>query len=235
MSDAGRSPAARRAAAGLVLCWCLAGAAPGLIAEPPSMPAGFEGVRLGMSAEDLAEARAAAAPFDVFGEPETATADRIEVYMEPELTSDFFQQATYTFARERLCAAQFLTSGPAADRTPLRARVLQGAVRKWGEDYARISYRQPEVPGVEAEVSDRPPGPGLHWSFEGAEVLLRFSARSEDEARPAASYLSLTIFDRECLPAPFRQWLEGISPVARKVGDEWFGELETEVSPPLFN
>lgn len=219
-------PGVTALAVGVVIgCWASPDAA-----KSQLMPASFEEVELGMSPERLVDARPDAVPFDVFGEPEAEIA--IESYVEIDLSSPFFEQVRYTFARDALCSAQFLRTGREAVSAELLARLLQGAVEKWGEGYTRIAYLEPEIPGLDRE---RRSNPGLLWKIDGSEILLRYAVHEDVEDTRHEPFADVTIFDRHCLPAPFRGWLSGISPASDAVPEEWFTELEAEVDSPLFN
>ncbi len=221
----------RHLAGGCILWAVIMGGANPPAASSQPMPVGFEAVALGMAADQLTEARPKAAPFDIFGEPEAPAADRMRSFLEMGLTSPFFTQVTYTFAHEALCSVQFLGTGSAVNGAELRARLLQGAVRKWGEGYSRITYRESEIPGLDRE---RRLSPGLLWKLDESEILLRYSVDepSEEQREP---FVDITIFDRRCLPPRFKGWLTGIAAVRDTAHDGWFTELEAEVSPPLFN
>lgn len=240
-------------AAMLALVFVACGSAP-IHADTGFMPKGFEKVRLGMTEEQLREARPGAGVFNIFDEPGQTLP--VELYSETLAPADAgFDNVNYSFFQKKLSLVQFnrRTLGREEFSAQL-PKFIQGAIQKWGAAYQKVVYGIPSFEHTEV-LSEEPveksvPGyqlAGLLWKVEGVDVLLAFTptstfsagqsaGRAEDASKArAGTKLTLMFFDRNLLyPQSARKFATEIKPADAREANDLFHDLNAKALPPLF-
>jgi hypothetical protein len=203
------------------------------------MPSMLKGVRLGMSVEELRRSRPSVELFEIFGEPEVQGNDPNPLYFEQLAKSPFFDTASYAFCALKLCKVTLSATGqgePFADR---EARILQGAMQKWGSSPEHLLSVGDKVAGVQVP---RYKVPALLWRPDSLRILLAFSSPPPAEGRQGPSAvqqppgIALSIFDPERLRQALRQDpYSSLVPVPPAEDARLFALLDRQVEPPLFD
>ncbi|MFY9826790.1 MAG: hypothetical protein WAM82_35880 [Thermoanaerobaculia bacterium] len=207
----------------------LAGSASAADAAANLLPKTLAGIALGMSEADFHKARPAAERFEIFGEPEVKGDDPNPWYTEPLKGDPFFDLTSYTFIAHRLCAVSLSALGQGEPFRIKQAKVLQGAVRKWGSGFERLW----QLPGSRGPKQAPAKQPALLWKLDSFRVLAKFS---DDRKSPKGrGDLSLAVMDLRCLPANVKQEMfSTLVPASDAGAAAAFKILEAQVEPPLF-
>jgi len=210
-----------------------------VLALASSFPEELKGLHFGMSVKELQAARPKASPFVLLGEPEPQRPGAPDLYVEEDPKAPFFDHLDYTFFAHRLCIVKLTAMAP-PDFETRRARILKGALAKWGEAASRVL----ETPAPLAREGKAPlvfpPVPGLRWTSEDTEILLTYTptateASGGSERNPRPSYVALVLLNRSCLPAAVKQdWDKAIAPADDAAHARLFAALKQAASPPLF-
>lgn len=210
------------------------------------MPRAFSKLRLGMSESEVRELRPDAAAFDIFGEPEQTTEDAPSLLIEFLNDDPFFDTVDFTFVQDRLCIVKWARIKQGSDFSAMRSRVLQGAIRKWGDGFERIV--QPWQLPESNEDDEAPPSkssdplPGIRWSADGTDILVSYTpseGASPDKAGNAVpvalpDLIQLSIFQRSCLGAMLEKIDRRIEVAGDDLPQDFFRDLKAQASGVLF-
>jgi hypothetical protein len=209
-----------------------------------AMPRGFEALRLGMTESELRELRPGAEPFDLFGEPEQKSDDSLNLYIESLTEDPFFDTVDFTFVRDRLCVVKWMLIGQPRDFAARRARLLQGAMQKWGGDFERVvldwGYDASEEEDTR-QVDLEKLLPGVRWARGAVEILIDYTP--SESTRPGANdrattqlpkLFRLSIYERSCLSPGFETSMKAMRPVPDDLSPGFFGDLRAEAAGVLF-
>jgi hypothetical protein len=210
-----------------------------------SMPRGFADVRLGISESKLKELRPAAAPFDIFNEREEVRGGSPSLLIEFLAEDPFFDSVDYTLVADRLCIVKWALISQPEDFIARRARILSGAMRKWGDDFGRValSLKLDSTPSdASAPVGLENLFPGIRWIKEGVEILISYTPSGGAARAPEGSegsktlpnLIHLSIYDRSCLSPEFEKTIGSLLTVTDDLPPEFFRDLQAKTSGMLF-
>jgi hypothetical protein len=207
------------------------------------MPAMLRGVRLGMAEQEFRAARPSAETFVILDEPESARNDPNPLYVESFSGSPFFDSAMYLFCERRLCAVTLSAVGRGEGFADRQARVLQGALRKWGSQPERLlnlraqGFDPAEHMTLESsKVEPRKRGV-LLWKTGGIDVLVTFAPleRPPGRARVRPGEIGVTLTDPQLLSVDLRRnFFDALVPAQSEHDANLFALLDREAEPPLF-
>jgi len=210
-------------------------------ADPfPSM---LRGLRIGMSEQELLAARPEAEKFEILEERESEKNDPNPLYMEGFSGSPFFDTAMYSFCERKLCLVTLSAVGRGDGFAGRQAKVLQGALRKWGPNPEHLlSLREAALdPAAQmslehSQVEPRKRGV-LLWTVGRLRVLAVFAPQEARQAgrRGRLGEIGVTITDPQLLSKEQRQiFFESLAPVRSASDAELFDLLNRQAEPPLF-
>lgn len=203
-----------------------------------SLPKALTGLELGSPADRLTALRPKAHALDLLGEPEKK--GRVNLLIEDLPDEPLLRQAQYTLVDGRLCAVRLLARGQSAEPLEQRARVVQGALAKWGASPERYRFVDAALAPEAAKAGKAlPPSGALLWTRGEDHALLRFggrrSAAESPTGRELPGFVDLLILRESCLALPeLRAWKNGLSPAPAGKSAELFEELSATVRGPLF-
>jgi hypothetical protein len=158
------------------------------------------------------------------------------MFVESFSSTELFDGALYFFVDERLCTiAMSGSQGNPEEFDDRVARLFQGSVKKWGEDYERVIALPP------AELSDETTGrdtlnPGLLWQKGGLEILVSYSypPRQPGPQAPPPSF-GLMLSWKKCRDSRNAgEAPQKLKPAPGSEFDLYFEPLNTKVAGPLF-
>jgi len=204
------------------------------------MPTMLRGLRIGMSEQELRTARPAAEKFVFLEERESEKKDPNPLYVESFSGSLFFDTGMYLFCQHKLCEVSLTAIGSGDRFADRQAKVLQGALRKWGQNPERFlnlgagSLDPAGQMSLEhSKVEPRKRG-ALLWTLGSLKVAATFAPDEGKRERPAE--LGVTIAAPQLLPKDqHRIFFESLAPVRSASDARLFALLERRAEPPLFD
>lgn len=205
------------------------------------MPKVLAGVYIGISHAQLTAVRPSVEKFELLGEQEQN--DALQLFDETIHDAPFSWYVSYGLVNGKLCMVRLSDDGQRQSFDSRRAKVLQGAIRKWGNDYRRLVYREPIGQRGQGIGSSAGPLAALQWRRGDMEILLVYSATLKAQTPSArtnrgderAKQLGISIFTKQCLPDSVRkEMLAGLGPARGHDRREMFRDLKRKADPPLF-
>jgi len=199
-------------------------------------PSALAGIHLGMTEKELLQVRPAAHRFELLGEPEVRGDDPNPLYQEEAVGAPYFDLAAYVFRGGRLNAVTLAATGSGEAFAACQARMIQGALRKWGASPERLLSLTAGTGGGNADSVDlaaRQRG-ALLWQQGALRVVLTFAPEDAVAGRARLGEIGLVLADIATLSADLKASLFNSLVPAPSKEAHLFDLLERRAEAPLF-
>lgn len=210
------------------------------IAETLYIPKNLENIFIGMSEDQFRASRKNAERFEIFGETgKNKNDESLDLYIEFTADAPFFKYVNYILVKGKLCAVKLSEVGKNEEFKTIRARILQGAIRKWGGNYQKIVNNIQHNEFIQKGMIQNHLVPSLLWKVNEIEIVLSYSLTKDEAERSSVEIdnimsIGLVIFNRECLSPSLLVDLTKNLTIAKKEHDMLFEALNDRTTSPFF-